>query len=146
MRVFLTDIRHAGLYSSDCFAEFGHGVTLVDKVLAGTARLGRCRIRGLRQGRHDQVDSFVRGGRRTFALDGVEAIRTAAMGGPLRGGDRHADQYDGFHAADWVMANLTERFIVDARACESPFAPIGAGHALARPMLAECAARGIGGL
>lgn len=133
MRVAMIGTGYVGLVSGACFADFGHDVVCVDKDATKIERLNQNIMPIYEPGLADLVETNVRDGRLSFALDGAEAIRRAdavfiAVGTPSRRGDGHADLTYVYAAAEEI-ADLIDGFTV---VVTKSTVPVGTGDEIER--------------
>jgi UDPglucose 6-dehydrogenase len=133
MQLAIIGCGYVGLVSGDCFADFGHVVTCVDKDEAKVAALKRGEIPIFEPGLDDLVAANVRGQRLFFSQDIGEAVRGAevvfiAVGTPSRRGDGHADLSFVYSAVREIAAALHGFTVVVTKST----VPVGAGDEVER--------------
>ncbi|MFZ0207625.1 MAG: UDP-glucose/GDP-mannose dehydrogenase family protein [Roseiarcus sp.] len=133
MRLAVIGCGYVGLVSGACFADFGHGVTCVDRDEAKVAALKRGEIPIFEPGLDDLVAANVQGQRLFFSQDIGEAVRGAevvfiAVGTPSRRGDGHADLSFVYSAAREIAAALDGFTVVVTKST----VPVGAGDEVER--------------
>jgi UDPglucose 6-dehydrogenase len=116
MRVVMIGTGYVGLVSGACFADFGHTVTCLDKDPSKIERLHKGEIPIFEPGLDQLVESNVKAGRLSFALEDRAAVAEAdavfiAVGTPSRRGDGHADLSYVYAAAEEI-AGLIDGFTV----------------------------------
>ncbi|MEM7568136.1 MAG: UDP-glucose/GDP-mannose dehydrogenase family protein [Pseudomonadota bacterium] len=138
MRIVMIGSGYVGLVSGACLADFGHGVTCVDKDAAKIARLKDGEIPIYEPGLDALVARNAEAGRLAFTAEGAEAIAAAdvvfiAVGTPSRRGDGYADLSYVRAAARDVARSVTGFTVIVVKST----VPVGTGDEVERVMRDE---------
>src|SRR5712691_3263876 len=133
MRVVMIGTGYVGLVSGECFADFGHQVTCIDKDAGKIAALRNGEIPIYEAGLADLVEANLRQGRLAFSVDPTAAVRAAdavfiAVGTPSRRGDGHADLSYVYAATREIAPLLSGSTVIITKST----VPIGTGDEVER--------------
>jgi UDPglucose 6-dehydrogenase len=133
MRITMIGTGYVGLVSGACFAEFGLGVTCVDRDRSKIERIERGEMPIYEPGLEALVARNREAGRLRFTTSLPEAVRDAdaifiAVGTPTRRGDGHADLGYVFAAAEEIATHLDHPALVVTKST----VPVGTGRRLMR--------------
>lgn len=133
MRIAMIGSGYVGLVSGACFAQFGHDVVCMDKVVERVARLQSGEIPIFELGLDKLVADNVRAGRLSFSANLEEAMNGAevvfiAVGTPARRGDGQADLSYVYSAAEDIARVIKGYTVVVTKST----VPVGTGRNVSR--------------
>lgn len=133
MRLVMVGSGYVGLVSGACFADFGHDVVCVDKLIEKINDLNAGLIPIFEPGLRELIQTNVAAGRLKFSTDLARSVENAdvvfiAVGTPSRRGDGHADLAYIYTATEEIARAISGYTVVVTKST----VPVGTGDDVER--------------